>query len=110
MNKILNGRELAEYIKQRQSRDVRSLVQARGIRPKLAIIQLKDDPTINVYVSLKKKYGTEIGIDVDIYRIEQNEARDKISSLNQDNKVHGIIIQLPIENEAEKDEIINLVS
>ena len=52
MNKILNGRELAEYIKQRQSRDVRSLVQARGIRPKLAIIQLKDDPTINVYVSL----------------------------------------------------------
>ena len=110
MNKILNGRELAEYIKQRQSRDVRSLVQARGIRPKLAIIQLKDDPTINVYVSLKKKYGSEIGIDVDIYRIEQNEARDKISSLNQDNKVHGIIIQLPIENEAETDEIINLVS
>jgi methylenetetrahydrofolate dehydrogenase (NADP+)/methenyltetrahydrofolate cyclohydrolase len=110
MNKLLNGRELAEYIKQRQSKDVRSLVQAQGIRPKLAIIQLKDDPTINVYVNLKKKYGAEIGIDVDIYRIEQKDARDKIKVLNSDDKVHGIIIQLPIENEEETDEIIDLVS
>ena len=110
MNKVLNGKELAEYIKQRQSKDVRSLVQSKNTRPKLAILQLKDDPTINIYVKLKKKYGAEIGIDVDIYRIEQKDVRDKIKVLNNDDKVHGIIVQLPIVDESETDEIINLVS
>ena len=69
--KLLNGRELAGYIKERQAREVRALRQAWDITPKLAIIQIKDDPVINTYVRLKKHYGADILIDVDIHRIDQ---------------------------------------
>jgi len=55
--KVLNGLELAGFIKERQAHDVRSLRQSKNIQPKLAIIQCKDDPVINTYVRLKKKYG-----------------------------------------------------
>jgi methylenetetrahydrofolate dehydrogenase (NADP+)/methenyltetrahydrofolate cyclohydrolase len=108
--KLLNGRELSGYIKERQAREVRSLRQAHKIFPKLAIIQAKDDPVINTYVRLKKQYGADILIDVDVHRIAQNEITELIKKLNADNSVHGIIVQLPLENPSQTDEIVNLVT
>lgn len=108
--KILNGLELAGFIKERQAHDVRSLRQSRNILPKLAIIQCKDDPVINTYVRLKKKYGADILVDVDTYQIKQTEIPELVNRLNKDPSVHGIIIQLPIEDISKTDEIINLVS
>ena len=61
--KILNGSELAGFIKERQAKQVRGLRQADGVTPKLAIIQCKDDPVINTYVKLKKQYGSDILIE-----------------------------------------------
>ncbi len=107
--KLLNGKELAEYIKQRQARQVRSLIQAHGTIPKLAILVLKDDPIINTYVSLKKRYGADIQVEVEIHRIPQGKAEGLIKRLNTDTAVHGIIVQLPIEKPSETDAILNLV-
>lgn len=108
--KLLNGRELASYIKERQAKQVRGLVQAHGIRPKLAIVKTKDEPVINTYVRLKLRYGDEIGIEVEIVDAPQSEVLDKISQLNEDNNVHGIIVQLPLENPDQRDEILNAVA
>lgn len=107
--KILNGRELADYIKERQAKQVRGLKQAHGVNPKLAIVVLKDDPVINLYVSLKQRYGSEIGIDVDLHRINQSEAKALIQKLNNDDAIHGIIIQLPIQDPAETEQLLNMV-
>jgi len=108
--KILNGRELADYIKERQARDVRALRQAHDVFPKLAIVQVKDDPIINTYVRLKKNYGADILIDVDIHRVEQAAAPALIETLNQDSSVHGVIVQLPLTDKTQTDEITNLVA
>lgn len=108
--KILNGLELAEFIKERQAREVRGLRQASGVMLKLAIVQVKDDPVINTYVSLKKRYGADIQVDVDIHRIAQVEAPGLIESLNEDKTVHGIIVQLPLEDTAQTEELVNMVS
>jgi methylenetetrahydrofolate dehydrogenase (NADP+)/methenyltetrahydrofolate cyclohydrolase len=108
--KILNGRDLADYIKERQAKQVRALRQAHGISPKLAIVVLKDDPVIETYVTLKKRYGADILIDVDIHREKQAHAITLINRLNQDETVHGIIVQLPIENAEQTDEILNVVN
>ncbi len=108
--KLLNGKELAEYIKERQAKQVRALRQAHGISPKLAIVQLKDDPVINTYVNLKQRYGAEILIDVEIHHVPQSGAKDLIAKLNDDDSVHGIIVQLPIEDTGETDNILNLVN
>ncbi|MBA3758118.1 bifunctional 5,10-methylenetetrahydrofolate dehydrogenase/5,10-methenyltetrahydrofolate cyclohydrolase [Candidatus Saccharibacteria bacterium] len=108
--KILNGKELAEYIKQRQAGEVRALRQAHHIFPKLAIVLCNDDPVINTYIRLKKKYGAEIQIDVDVYDISQQEIAKNLQSLNADESVHGIIVQLPLIDTSETDEIVNMVS
>lgn len=107
--RLLNGSDLAGFIKERQARAVRALRQADHVMPKLAIVQVKDDPIINTYVGLKQAYGSDILIDVDIHRIEQNNAADLINKLNADDSVHGIIIQLPVADPAQTDELCNLV-
>lgn len=108
--KILNGSELAGFIKERQAKQVRGLKQSVGVNPKLAIVQTKDDPVINTYVKLKKRYGADIGVDVDIHFVEQTEASKLIRELNSDKSVHGIIVQLPLSDTSETDKIVNLVN
>jgi methylenetetrahydrofolate dehydrogenase (NADP+)/methenyltetrahydrofolate cyclohydrolase len=107
--KLLNGSELASYIKARQAKQVRALIQAHHVQPKLAIIQAKDDPVINVYVRLKKQYGQDIKVEVEVFKIDQSEIRDKIIELNDDDSVHGVIVQLPLPDVDETEEIVNLV-
>jgi methylenetetrahydrofolate dehydrogenase (NADP+)/methenyltetrahydrofolate cyclohydrolase len=108
--KLLNGKELAGYIKERQAHEVRALRQAHGILPKLAIVLTVDNPVIDVYMRLKQKYGADILIDVDVHRVKQAEASELLEQLNRDETVHGIIVQLPLENPAETERLVNLVA
>lgn len=109
--KLLNGAELRDYIKVRQAKQVRALRQAWGIFPKLAIIQCNDDPVIDAYVRLKPKYGEDILVDTDVYKIPQSEAIAKIRELNVDETVHGIIVQLPLIDPPEQtQEILDAVA
>lgn len=107
---MLNGRELAGFIKERQSHEVRSLRQSSGIVPKLAIVQCKDDPVINTYVQLKKQYGADIMAEVEIHVVHQPEIAKLLQQLDDDETVHGIIVQLPLEDTTQTDEIVNLVA
>jgi methylenetetrahydrofolate dehydrogenase (NADP+) / methenyltetrahydrofolate cyclohydrolase len=108
--KLLDGKELAGFIKERQAHQVRGLRQTWQVQPKLAIILTIDHPTINVYVRVKQKYGADILVDVDIYRIKQDEAAALIGRLNADDSVQGIIVQLPLERPEETDTLVNLIA
>jgi methylenetetrahydrofolate dehydrogenase (NADP+)/methenyltetrahydrofolate cyclohydrolase len=108
--KVLNGLELAEFIEERQVHDVRRLRQAEHVQPKLAILVTIEHPAIDVYMRMKQRYGTDILVDVDVHRVQQSEVRQVIMQLNDDPSVHGIIVQLPLEDPSETDEIINLVA
>ena len=106
----LNGRELAGYIKERQAKQVRSLRQAQGIAPKLAIVVTDvDNPVIEVYMRLKTKYGADILIDVDVHKVPQTEVRELLNVLSNDDSVHGIIVQLPLADVSETEEVVQLV-
>ena len=108
--KLLNGSDIASFITERQARQVRGLRQSYEIVPKLAIIQVKDDPVINTYVRLKEKYGEDILVDVDTHKILQQEVTATIKRLNSDQSVHGIIVQLPLIDTSETDTILNLIA
>lgn len=109
--RLLNGKELAGYIKERQAKQVRSLIQAHDIRPKLAIVVTDlDNQVIDVYVRMKKRYGADIQIDTDIYKVEQSKVRELLNKLSNDDSVHGIIVQLPLEDPSKTDEILRLVN
>lgn len=107
--KMLNGAELAGFVKERQARQVRGLRQAAGVKPKLAIVQCKPDPVIDKFVSLKKGYGADIEIEVDHHQVKQSEAEQLVNELNSDNSVHGIIIQLPLADTSETDHLLNKI-
>ena len=107
--KLLNGRELAGYIKERQAHQVRSLRQADGVAPRLAIIKTKDEDVINTYVRLKQNYGSDIGVEVDVHDEPQESLVELIAQLNDNPQIHGIIVQLPLDNPKQTSEILNLV-
>lgn len=108
--KLLNGSELAGFIKQQQTAAVRSLHQTLHVQPRLAIIVCNNDSVINKYVDLKKAYGADIGVEVDVHKIDQTGATELINSLNKDKTVHGIIVQLPLQDPDQTDEIVNIIN
>ncbi len=110
MTKFLNGKELAGYIKERQAHEARALTQAHGVTPKLAIILTTDNPASALYTRMKKAYGADIGVEVDIHKVTQDDAALLIKKLNKDSGVHGIIVQLPVERPEETDALVNLVA
>lgn len=106
--KLLNGLELAGFIKQRHAQEVLKL-RANKIHPKLAIVQAKDDPVINTYVRLKKQYGADIGVLVEDHILLQADVPKLLNKLSNDESVHGIIVQLPLQDTSKTDELVNLV-
>lgn len=107
--KPLHGSELAATLKLAQKESVVKLAK-QGMTPCLAIVQIKNDPVINTYVGLKKRYGADIGVVVEVHETTQSKAGEVIKTLNSDESVHGVIVQLPLENTAQTDQILALVS
>ena len=107
--KLLSGTELADYIKERQAKQVRNLRQSWQVAPKLAIIQTVDDPVIATYVRMKQAYGLDISVDVDVVYPKPDDIMTTIATLNSDHTVHGIIIQLPLVAGVDIDEILQAV-
>ena len=108
--KLLDGSELAGYIKERQAYQVRALRQSQQIAPKLAIIRTNPDPVVDSYMKLKQVYGQDVLIDVDIHTVEQKDAVARITELNANPTVHGIIVQIPLPDPAQTDEILGAVA
>jgi len=106
--KLLSGSEIAGFIKQRHAQQVKAL-RVQKIFPKLAIVQAKDDPVINTYVRLKQEYGADIGVEVEDHMVLQADVPKILNKLSIDKTVHGIIVQLPLQDPAQTEEILNMV-
>ena len=105
--KILNGKELAGFVKERQAHQVRSMSK----KPKLLIIRDSDNPVIMKYVNLKIKYGEDIGVIVEDYYAKNSEdIKQKILAANSDDTVSGIILQLPIVEKDKTEELTSLIA
>lgn len=105
--KILDGKELAGFIKERQYH----VVSGMRRKPKLLIIRDSDNPVIMKYVGLKKRYGDDIGVVVeDFYARSADEIHEKVLAANVDTSIDGIIIQLPIIEREKTDELTRLIA
>ena len=105
----LNGSELAGFIKERQAKQVRALRQAWHINPRLAIVTDVENPVIEMYMRLKQRYGADILIDVEIHRVSAGGALEAIRELNNRDDVQGIILQLPISNSDQTEELLESI-
>lgn len=109
MAQILDGRIVRDAIAQ----DLKSKIQDLTPKPKLVIIQVGDNPESNTYIGSKVKFGEKVGALVEHKKFPndatQEDLKSYILTLNSDLSVHGIIIQLPIPENLDKDELIELI-
>lgn len=105
--KELNGRELAGYMKENQAHMVRGL-RARKVQPKLVIIRDSDNPVITKYVQLKRRYGEDIGVEVEDWLRE--DVAEAIREANDDPSVNGVIVQLPLKDKAMTDTVVQEIA
>lgn len=105
---LLDGKELAGFIKERQAGQVRSL-RHKKIFPKLAVVMVGENKASEKYVAAKKKYAKDIGVEFDFLQPSKNKLAATIEAINKDLSVHGIIIQLPLPKNFDTEAAINLI-
>jgi methylenetetrahydrofolate dehydrogenase (NADP+)/methenyltetrahydrofolate cyclohydrolase len=111
MTTLLNGSELMSFIKERQARQVRALRQAWKVFPKLAIVKSASASTvIDTYVRMKGRYGDDILIETVVETLATADMPATIARLNADETIHGIIVQLPLDDTSKTDEIVDAIA
>jgi len=103
--KKIDGLEVAKSVKERVKKAVDEL-KSQGVQPCLATILVGENPASATYVKNKHKACEEVGILTKDHTpsasISQNEINDLIDSLNNDSKVHGILVQLPLPQQLDE--------
>lgn len=110
---IIDGKKISKEIKDELKEKVARL-KAEGKTAALAVIQVGEDPASSVYVNNKKKACEYIGIESLSFHlpetISEEELLDKIKELNQDEKVNGILVQLPLPKHIDEDKVIKTIA
>lgn len=110
--RILDGKSIAHKVRTEVAGEVQQLAQ-QGIAPGLAVILVGDDPASQVYVRNKGRACHEVGIAVFDHHLPHSTTKDElvavIRSLNDDPKVHGILLQLPIPASLPVGEILDAI-
>ncbi len=93
---ILDGKKVASKLKD----EIKEKVSNLEIKPGLAVICIGDDPASQIYVKLKRKLCEELGIYIEEHNFDkcvtQTELLELIDDLNEDDSIHGILLQSPI--------------
>lgn len=110
---IISGKELAKEKRISMKQEVEQLA-IKGIVPGLAVILVGEDPASQSYVKAKQKACEEIGIYSVLYKLADNvseqELLEKIQQLNNDQKIHGILVQLPLPSHISEKAVIESIS
>lgn len=113
MAAIINGKAIAAEMRQEISRDTAELVSA-GVTPGLAVVLVGEDPASRVYVSMKEKACAEAGIFSDEYKLpvetSEQQLLELIDRLNADDRIDGILVQLPLPKQIDEAKIIEAIS
>ena len=112
--KVIDGKALAQSIRERMAKDVVDLHAKTGVRPGLAVILVGDDPASHLYVRNKQKACDAAGIYVDEHKLPASTSQADLLALiqnkNADPKVHGILVQLPLPKHIDSKIILEAVS
>jgi methylenetetrahydrofolate dehydrogenase (NADP+)/methenyltetrahydrofolate cyclohydrolase len=106
---LINGTELAKKIRAEVAADVAAL-RDRGVIPGLSVVLVGEDPASAVYVGAKEKASREAGMAGETIRLpattSQAELLALVEQLNQDERVHGILVQMPLPKQIDPDTVI----
>lgn len=112
-NHIIDGKQIASQVTEKVKERVERL-KAKGVTPGLAVVLVGNDPASQTYVNNKTKtcerlgmYSVMIELDADI---SEEALLTHVEALNNDSKIHGILVQLPLPKQIDEDRVIASIS
>ena len=113
MAQLIDGKLISAQIKDELKAEVAELKE-RGIIPCLAVIQVGNNPASSVYVNNKKKACAYIGIESLAYELDETTTQEEllaiIDDLNKNDKVNGILVQLPLPKHINEETVIHAIA
>lgn len=110
---IIDGKSFAEGLRGRIAVHVARLKSEHGITPGLAVVIVGHDPASQVYVTNKAKQTAEVGMASFKYELPENvseaELLELVRSLNADEQVHGILVQMPVPKHIDPIKVIEAI-
>lgn len=113
MAKIIDGKAISAQMRAEIAKKTAEYIKTTGIRPGLAVIIVGEDPASQVYVRNKKRACEEVGFYSEEIVLPADTDMAKLHSvierLNADDKIHGILVQLPLPAQLDEGEVIMMI-
>lgn len=110
---LLNGRETAKEYRAGLAEEVENL-KSHGLTPNLTVVIAGDDGASLSYVKAKNKAAEKIGMTSGIVHLEEDateaEVLSEVERLNNDDNVHGILVQVPLPDQVEEDKVLEAIA
>jgi len=114
MAELIDGKKVSQHIREEVAREVEKLKNETGTTPGLAAVLVGDNPASEIYVRNKRKACGEVGIYSEEYKLpketSETELLSLVEKLNNDVKIHGILVQLPLPGQINSTKILRSVS
>ena len=107
---LIDGKKIASELRNNLKEEVSNLKAKHGQVPGLTVILVGEDPPSKIYVKNKEKFAKEVGMNSEVIKypenVEEKIVLNKIKELNDNNKVSGILVQLPLPKHIDKRKVI----
>ena len=114
MLKLIDGKKLAQERRNEIKKQVEQLKEEKGFTPGLAVILVGEDPASQVYVRNKEKACLEVGFYSEVHRLPESTTQEEllqlIDRLNKDEKIHGLLVQLPVPKHIDEKAVVHAIS
>ena len=111
---IIDGKKIAASLREELKNKILELKSAHNNVPGLTVILVGEDPASKIYVKNKEKFAKEVGINSEVIRysaeLKEKELLNKIKELNENKKVSGILVQLPLPKHIDKRKVIETIN
>ena len=113
MTKIINGKEIAQHLRESLKKEISELKDKYKKVPSLAVVQVGNIAASSVYVKAKTKSAHEVGIEIIDHHLDesttQNQLLELINNLNGQDNVNGILVQLPLPKHMHEQKILDSI-
>jgi len=110
---IIDGKKTAAELREELKKKITELKSTYNAIPGLTVILVGEDPPSKIYVKNKEKFAKEVGMNSEVIRypekVEEKVVLNKIRELNNDKKVSGILVQLPLPKHIDKRKVIETI-
>ncbi len=111
--RVIDGKTIAAKVRQEVADGVAALKSEHGITPGITVVIVGDDPASHVYVRSKERAAQQVGMNGSVVKLPADTPREllleTVAGLNDDPDVHGILVQIPLPDHLDEDEVVKAI-